>query len=89
MDRSARDQTAIRFYRHILEGGDTKVEENAKREFQHDVASHRYSTDSSVSVSIRNDFSQKSSLMTEEELNLFSWNVKHAEYSLQSSSFFI
>jgi len=82
MDLSDRAQMAIRFYARVLkERGIIDLDHKTRSRFQHDVAKHRYSSDSSVSVSIRDDVVQKYSDMTEEESNLLAWNVKHTEYS--------
>lgn len=81
MDLSEREQMAIRFYAQVLEKGTVDFNHETRTRYQYDVAKHRYSSDSSVCVSIRKDVAEKCSDMTEEESNILSWNMKHTEYS--------
>lgn len=85
MDLSEREQSAIRFYAQALENGMVDSDHKTRSKFQNDVAKHRYSSDSSVHISIRDIVAQKYSDMTQEESNLLSWNIKHTEYSFSAN----
>lgn len=74
-DCSQREQMATRYYAQVLEEG------AAKFGCRSDVAAHRYSSDSSVYVSIKKDMVRNCAAMPRDELNLLSWNIKHTEYS--------
>ena len=52
-----------------------------RSQYQTDVAPYRYSSDSSVFLSIQQALNKRRSALTQEQLNLLGWNIKHAEYS--------
>jgi hypothetical protein len=85
MDLSEREQSAIRFYAQAVENGTDDSDHKTRSKFQNDVAKHRYSSDSSVHISIRDIVAQKCSDMTQEESNILSWNIKHTEYSFSAN----
>ena len=80
-DLSDRKQMATRFYASFLGGNGVDVRTEMRSQYQRDVAPHRYSSDSSVFSSIQKALNKRILDMTQEQLHLLDWNIKHAEYS--------
>jgi len=80
-DLSDRKQMATRFYASFLRGKGVDMRKEIRSQYQTDVAPYRYSSDSSVFLSIQQALNKRRSALTQEQLNLLGWNIKHAEYS--------